>query len=304
VWKQLRRLDEYGIVLSSLPGAGYRLDQALELLCPDSIDGQLEEKNKSLLDELSIVDEIDSSNAELLRSFRPGAETSRACLAEFQTTGRGRRGRVWQSPFASGICLSVAWRFPHSMSGLGGLGLALGIAAAETLAEIGISDVQLKWPNDLVIDHRKLGGILLEARGEAEGPCMVVAGIGLNFALGESARSAIDQPWIDIQTAAADQAPGRNLLAGQMLNKWLSTLSEFTEEGFSPFMSKWDRYDLLRSRRLKVERAGHWLHGLGAGIDREGSLLLVTESGMQTISSGEVSVRTDDSPGTGHDPSH
>ena len=292
VSKQLKGLEQYGVDVKGLPGRGYRLDKALELLDLKLIEQQLGSQVRSMLGDISIFDEIDSTNAELIRQFQAGSHRNAACLAEFQNAGRGRRGRHWISPFGSAVCLSVAWHFQRAMSELDGLALALGVAAVETLEEFGVETVGLKWPNDLVVDDRKLGGILIEVRGEADGPCIVVAGIGLNYALQRAGQLQIDQPWTDLHRMCAASRPGRNQLTGRLLQHWLLALSAFAADGFEPFVEQWNRYDCLRSRSLRVERSGRWIHGTGAGVDQQGALRLETAQGMLTIFGGEVSVRT------------
>src|SRR3546814_7105530 len=98
-----------------------------------------------------------------------------------QTAGRGRRGRSWISPFGANLYLSIAWSWPAWPPELSALSLAIGVACAKVIENHGIADVRLKWPNDLLVDDRKLGGILIEHRGEAGGACRVVVGIGLNL---------------------------------------------------------------------------------------------------------------------------
>lgn len=304
VSKQLKQLGDYGIDVQSVPGLGYRLETALELLDLALIEHQLGDQARSALAEILIFDEIDSTNAELIRRSRSGLCGTIACLAEFQNSGRGRRGRHWQSPFASAVCLSVNWHFQRAMSALGGLGLALGVAAAETLQGLGVEGVGLKWPNDLTVDDRKLGGILIEVRGEAEGPCMVVAGIGLNFALHPAGQVLIDQPWTDLQTLCGSSRPERNQLTGQLLQHWARTLSDFANHGFKPYLQRWSRYDSLHSRKLQVEQSGQWISGTGAGVDQHGALLLETAQGLLSISGGEVSVRADIPERSANDPAH
>ena len=102
-------------------------------------------------------------------------------LAEYQSEGRGRRNKKWFSPIGSGICLSVGWRFEVMPISLGLLSLYMGIATARTLNSIGLKNVGLKWPNDIIVMDRKIGGVLLDIRGESMGPLDVVIGVGINY---------------------------------------------------------------------------------------------------------------------------
>src|SRR5690606_4226150 len=119
-------------------------------------------------------------------------------LAERQTAGRGRRGRHWASPLAANLYLSASRRYGGGLARLGGLSLAAGTAVAEALRALGASGVQLKWPNDLVIGGRKLGGLLVEGSGEPAGAARAVVGLGLNVRMPETEGGRIDQPWTDL----------------------------------------------------------------------------------------------------------
>ena len=130
----------------------------------------------------SLVDGLDEYGAARAGESRAG--TSEVLLAEFQSAGRGRRGRAWLAPPGAGICLSLSWTFPEAPPELGALGLVIGVCVLRALTALGVKDLALKWPNDLLLDGRKLGGVLIELRGESAGPACVVIGIGLNVALG------------------------------------------------------------------------------------------------------------------------
>ena len=232
--KLVLQLAHYGIDVSNPVEHVYRLNTALELLDLPLVEQHMGEPCRSLLGDILVFDEIDSTNAELMRRLRSGYPLNCASLAEYQSAGRGRRGRNWQTPFSSAVCFSVAWNFQRPMSDLAGLGLALGVAAAEALQQFGLNQIGLKWPNDLVVDDHKLGGILIEVRGEVEGPSTVVAGIGLNFALHQAGQVLIDQPWTDMQTLCGGARPERNQLIGQMLQHWVLALTTFARYGFEP----------------------------------------------------------------------
>ena len=121
---------------------------------------------------------MDSTNAEPMRQAEAGGAPGLVCTAEQQTAGRGRRGRQWVSPFASNLYLSLVWEFSQGAAALEGLSLAVGVAVARALAACDVPAVQLKWPNDVLHDGAKLGGILLEMTGDAAGACQVVVGVG------------------------------------------------------------------------------------------------------------------------------
>src|SRR3546814_20529580 len=127
-----------------------------------------------------------------------------------QTAGRGRRGRSWISPFGANLYLSIAWSWPAWPPELSALSLAIGVACAKVIENHGVADVRLKWPNDLLVDDRKLGSILIEHRGEAGGACRVVVGIGLHLQMVANQASEVTQAWVNqIGTASCRERVGQ-----------------------------------------------------------------------------------------------
>jgi BirA family transcriptional regulator, biotin operon repressor / biotin---[acetyl-CoA-carboxylase] ligase len=180
VWKAVRRLVDLGLDIEALPGRGYRLARPLTLLDRDGVQAALPAGIAARLGVLEVLAETDSTNARVLAAERPVGELV-ACLAEYQSAGRGRRGRQWLSPPGAGICLSVGGRVPAAPSDYAALPTAVGVACAAALEALGVRGIGLKWPNDLLLDGGKLGGILIELRGESQGPATVAVGLGLNI---------------------------------------------------------------------------------------------------------------------------
>lgn len=289
VWKQLQALAELGIRLDANPGRGYRLHEPLDLLDAEAIRAAL---NGALQPaSLEIFERIDSTNAYLLADKRSvDADAMRVALAEQQTAGRGRRGRVWVSPFARNIYCSVKRQFPCGLEGLSGLSLVVGLAIAEALASFGIAGVQLKWPNDLRCDGRKLAGVLIELAGDAGGPCTAVIGFGINVRMPADAVSGIDQAWTDLQ-ALATLLPSRNRLVAGILLQLDRALQTFAEQGFAPFAAAWSARDEFRGQPVQITGVNVLQIGIAAGVDDHGALLLQTENGLRAIVAGEVSLR-------------
>jgi BirA family biotin operon repressor/biotin-[acetyl-CoA-carboxylase] ligase len=291
VWKHLRELGALGLELEAVPGLGYRLTPPLELLDAAAIR---EAAACAALGELEVFAELDSTNTWLLDRPPPTSGVVAACLAESQSAGRGRRGRAWAAPFAGGLYLSVAWQFDRRPPDFPALSLASGVAARQALSELGVAGVLLKWPNDLVVDDGKLGGILVELRGEADGPAMVVIGVGINLCLTAQARAGIEPAWgrgpVDLAEVLGAPAP-RNRLAGRLIAHTATMLDRFSRDGFAPFRQAFDDADYLRGRMLCAPAPRGELRGSGAGVDRDGALLLQTTDGLERVVSGEVSVR-------------
>jgi biotin-[acetyl-CoA-carboxylase] ligase BirA-like protein len=189
---------------------------------------------------LDVVATIDSTQAELLRRGRAQPDAS-VLIADTQTAGRGRRGRAWVSPPGANLYLSMFRRVYGGVRAQAGLSLALGVAAADAVRNFGVEAVGLKWPNDLLVHGRKLGGLLVETVGDGDG---VIAGIGLNLRMPDDARGEIDQPWIDLHSLGAYRSRGLSLAAA-VVTAWLDAFDLFARDGFAAFAQRWDRLDTL-----------------------------------------------------------
>ena len=133
--------------------------------------------------QIELADSAVSSNTVLLQRAALGAASGSVLAVEWQSAGRGRLGRVWHSGLGSALTFSLLWRFEFGLSALSGLSLAVGVAMMRALEKIGVSDIGLKWPNDVLTKSGKLAGILIEAQGDMLGPSLVVIGIGMNLRL-------------------------------------------------------------------------------------------------------------------------
>lgn len=291
VCKQLNHLvDSLGLNISAISGKGYRLDRPLELLTHEKITAALNESSKALINLLEIHDQIDSTNRYLVEQTRQQAISGWVCFAELQTAGKGRRGRVWVSPFGSNIYLSIAWQYQQGgMAALSGLSLAVGVAMIRALKAQGIDDVGLKWPNDIYHQGKKLGGILIEVSGETDGSCSAVIGVGLNLFLPENKAQTITQAWTDISQITGHPI-FRNQLAGELLNQLLPVIAEFEQQGIQAYLDEWRDYDCLKGQPATLFIAQQTIEGTVEGINDQGLLLLKRNDGnIQTFASGEVS---------------
>lgn len=293
VWKQLNKLAERtGLEIESVKGRGYRIVGGVDLLEAEQVLSALEPRAEALLGELLVLQSIDSTNAELMRrAEQGGGAVPLVCTAEQQSAGRGRRGRQWVSPFAGNIYLSLLWQFHQGAAALEGLSLATGVALARALETCGIGPVQLKWPNDVLYQGAKLGGILLEMTGDAAGPCQVVVGVGLNVAMPAEAAGDIDQAWTDIRTICQGQHPGRNVLLAALLNELLPLLADFEQQGFAPWRDAWQSLDAFAGEAVVLSAGANQMGGVARGVDERGALQLETTTGIQPIYGGEISLR-------------
>lgn len=285
VWKALEGLAEYGVAYESCRGKGYRLLERLDMLdgalIKSSIDGAL----SSRID-LATRFSVGSSNSELSKIYPLFSKPYSLLLVERQTAGRGRRGRVWQSPLAKNIYLSLGFVLDGGAEALQGLSIVVGIAIARTLSEIGVPSVGLKWPNDVWIGERKVAGILVELEGEMTTSWRVTVGVGINVSMTVEESIAIDQPWDNVSNHVNC---GRSKLAAKVIESICESLDLFKEKGFAPFVSEYDEYDALSGRQVKLLGVG--VEGLARGVDATGALVLERSGGRESFSSGEVSVR-------------
>jgi BirA family biotin operon repressor/biotin-[acetyl-CoA-carboxylase] ligase len=295
VWKHIQALQQDGVEVESMHGRGYRLAAKIELLDADSIAARLSAPVRARL-KLEIFDDIESTNEYLMRSKgHADLRSARVCMAERQSAGRGRRGRARQSPYATSLACSLLWRFEAGAQALAGLSLAVGVCVADLLRHMRLTEVRLKWPNDLLWQHYKIGGILIEVAGDAAGPCDAVIGIGLNVSNRQSAPASmakVDQPWMDL----ASMAPGcgnisRNELAAGLIESLCRRLPEFETRGFAAFADSYAGYDALYTQAVTVINGNQLLQGVADGVDNDGSLRLRTEGGVELIRSGEVTIR-------------
>ncbi|HEY5560081.1 MAG TPA: biotin--[acetyl-CoA-carboxylase] ligase [Steroidobacteraceae bacterium] len=292
VWKRLRQLDEWGVGLDAQAGQGYRLAAPLDLLDADAIRRALPQWSAGRLRHLEVHEELDSTSDRLLAvdDLPPGRFD--ACLAEFQRAGRGRRGRRWLAPFGSGLCLSVNWTFRDAPAALGALSLASGVAVLRALRRLGFHGLALKWPNDIVHGAGKLGGILIDLRGEAAGPAYVVVGIGINVRLPPAMQEALAAGGLEAtDLASVNVVPVRSFAASALINELSLALEEFGARGMSAFADEWQGADALAGRAVRVLQGDQTFEGLARGVDADGALLLDAGDGRRRILSGEVSVR-------------
>jgi BirA family biotin operon repressor/biotin-[acetyl-CoA-carboxylase] ligase len=294
VWKHLQSVGELGLDLHKVPNRGYRLARPVELLSKELIARRLSARARGKLRTLTVLRHTDSTNSRLLAISDLPAGRADVCLAEHQSAGRGRRGRKWLAPFGGGICLSLSWTFSEPPRQLGALSLAVGVALLRALESRGAGSVRLKWPNDVLVSGRKLGGILCELRAEAGGPAYVVIGVGLNARLSEPARRAIAASGtdaIDLDEAAGRKKMSRNAVSAAIIEQLLIVLEEFAQSGITAFVNEWRHADALHGAAVRV-MVGETLHrGLARGIDADGALMLETPSGLLRFISGEVSLR-------------
>jgi len=284
-----------GLALERVKGRGYRLLEA-----PDFLDAK---KVRSDLDALSaakgiefpgsveVVDQIESTSSELMRRAQRRDVHGVALAAEWQSAGRGRRGRAWTAIAGGSLTFSLGWKFEQGAGFLAGLSLAVGVAVVRALEAEGFKDVALKWPNDLIHRHLKVGGILIELNGDALGPTTTVIGVGLNVRIPAAARKDIPVPVTDLASIAGRRAPpiDRNHLLAALLAEFAAVLEQYSNEGFAPFAAEWQHRHAYQGKPVRLLLPdGATVTGKVAGVDASGALVLADGPRRARFLSGEI----------------
>lgn len=283
--KHIKSFSALGLDIFSVTGKGYKLASPLKLLDRAQIAMHCQRGDSFPLEVLNIID----STNEYLKSKLSGLQQGHSCIAEAQTAGRGRHGRKWVSPYGSSLYLSTYWSFTGGYQAVAGLSLAVGVAVAEALQKVGIEGVQLKWPNDIYLDSKKLAGVLIEVEGQMGAACDCVIGIGLNIDLPVN-MTEIDQPWTDLKRASG-QEHDRNQLCAHLLDQLLTMLSDFEQSGLQSFIDRWRQLDVYRDKDIKLLYGQKSILGIGRGINQQGGILVEHEGELKAYYGGEISVR-------------
>ena len=292
VWNALDALDASGLEIFRVRGRGYRLAEPLVMLDRGAIEGALGAHAPEFA--IEVVDTVESTNTLLMQRAANGAPSASAIAAEWQTQGRGRRGRPWHALPGATLTFSLLWRFEQGAGFLAGLSLAAGVALMRALAACGVRDAGLKWPNDVLWRGCKLAGILIEMHGDMLGPSAAVIGVGLNCRLPPALRERIDQPAADV-VAAGSRVADRNRLLASILIELGSVLTRFAREGFAHIRDEWQRWHVYQGKPVKLALPdGGTVYGTAEGIADNGALLLATRTGQLHVHSGELTLRAGD----------
>ncbi|UXY53625.1 bifunctional biotin--[acetyl-CoA-carboxylase] ligase/biotin operon repressor BirA [Pseudomonas tohonis] len=284
VWKQFQSLEaNYDVRFHKLRGKGYRLEAPMSLLDPvrlnDGVPGF----------SCAVVETVDSTNAEVMRRIAAGAETPFAVLAEHQSGGRGRRGREWVSPYGQNLYCSVGLRVEGGAGHLEGLSLVVGLAVLRAIRLSGLSGLGLKWPNDILVNGRKIAGILLELIGDPADICSVIIGIGINVNM-RGAGAEISQPWTSILLESGGLFD-RTALAINVLEQLNYCLAQCHREGFKALRAEWEADHLWRGREASLIAGKQRVDGVILGVDDSGALRMDVAGSEKVFSGGELSLR-------------
>ncbi|MGF1546451.1 MAG: biotin--[acetyl-CoA-carboxylase] ligase [Thiotrichales bacterium] len=281
----LNQLRKDGLTLTLDPRRNVRWTHACVPLQARRIEAALHGSTRRLLYRLDVFYSLDSTSQHLSRD---GSESGQVCLAELQTHGRGRRGRRWVSPACANLYLSFTWIF-HDPTTLDGLSLGVGALCAGALGKVTGLAIGLKWPNDLYLDDRKLGGVLIDLARQGT-VTRAIIGIGINIAM-TAHQPAIDQDWTQLAEFIKDAGQRRNEYAAVILDHLLPWLAAFPTLDPATIRTEWTRYDISRGRAVRIVSATESVTGIGAGIDDRYRFRLRDGDRYRLFNSGDVSLR-------------
>jgi BirA family transcriptional regulator, biotin operon repressor / biotin---[acetyl-CoA-carboxylase] ligase len=293
----IRSAQSVGLVVQAVHGRGYRLSEPVSWLDFERLAVELSPLGIAL----QSFDQLASTNARMLQwvaSDVPCRAPQRAlAVAEWQTQGRGRRGRDWHSGLGGGLTFSFLWRSARPAVLLSGLSLAVGAVLVGVLQDMGLSGARVKWPNDIQVAGAKLAGVLIELASDrlasdVLAPSSAVIGIGINVSGAAALTRQVGQPATDVQTHLGRIDRTNLLLAlATALN---AGLERFESEGFAAFQDAWHGCHAQQGQPVCMHVNAHeQVCGVALGVDAQGALLLETSTGIRAFHSGEVSLRED-----------
>lgn len=288
VWKQIKQLTLLGVPIHRLPQQGYQLAAGFKLLSSESINNHLKQRGFNTAVDLHVFTTIDSTN-NYLKNCQKSSQTI-ICTAEKQTHGRGRFGRQWVSPFGENIYLSSRWHLNCCLSKLSGLSLIVSLAIHDCLLKNSVEDIWVKWPNDLMWNHKKLCGVLIEVIAETNGNVQVIIGVGLNVNSIPQDNPLIDKPWCSLFQITGHYFD-RNVLIADLLFSLNHYLQKFMESDFSAFQNQWQKIDYLAGHLISVSHLNGEKKGYAKGVSGGGHLCLIDDQGVtHELASGDTSL--------------
>jgi len=291
IFNALAQAESMGLMIHAVRGRGYRMPEPVEWLDGGAIAHHLGTAAGAYT--IRVLDSVDSTNSALMAAALGGAADGTLFCTEHQHAGKGRRGRRWHSVLGGSLTFSVLWRFENGLQSLSGLSLAVGLAIARAVNRHSRHPAKLKWPNDVLVDYRKLAGILVEVQGDMHGAALAVVGIGLNVRLNETQRDAVDQAVVDL--AEMGVTVGRNQLLADCLLELHAVLTLFRQHGFAALRDDWLALDAYAGKRVALTLPdARSVQGVASGVDETGAFLLRdARSTLNPYSGGEISLRLD-----------
>jgi BirA family biotin operon repressor/biotin-[acetyl-CoA-carboxylase] ligase len=287
VWKRVEQLRSLGYEIKATPRAGYRLIRSPDLLIPSEINPLLE--TKWIGKKIHLFETVDSTNTKAYEFALQGAREGEVVVAESQKKGRGRLGREWFSPPFSNLYLSVILRpkIPPHQASL--ITLMAAVATAEALRKFSGLDPRIKWPNDVLLNDRKVAGLLNEIHSEADRIHFVILGIGINLNMDASMVSKEIRSRATSLKIETGQTISRKAFLKTLLEELETWYEVFLEEGGTIILKAWRDRARIQGKQVNVTSFGETLRGVAIDVDSDGALILETETGeRKRVVAGDV----------------
>ena len=272
IGKRLRVMQAAGLPVETKAATGYRLQKGFTPLNQNSILQLLNQSTISKLAKSEVHIVMDSTNSQIESIFLNAGQTG-FVTTEVQNLGKGRRSNNWISTPFQNIMLSLAWQFPVWPTDITAFSLATGVMVADVLGNLGIKGLQLKWPNDLYLNGAKIGGILINIKGDSGAEVRLNCGIGLNIKISAKDQQAIDQECTDLYTAGHKNL-NRNYLIADLVNNWVDLCEQFQSYGFAPYSERWHSLHLFQNCDVIATKGKLQVVGRVTGVDAQGSLVI------------------------------
>lgn len=294
VSKHINSLQVMGLDIFKVTGKGYSLNNHAGLLNQTKIQqhfNQLTSQLKSQSVNVEVHPLIDSTNSELMRRIqaKTALESGTVIVAEMQQAGRGRRGRVWQSPFGANLYYSYFWRLDDGLQAAMGVSIAVGLAVYDTIKALYDIELELKWPNDIYLNKQKLAGVLVELDGQPQGPCQLVLGIGINLQMPQSFSQHIDQAWTDLSQHT--QQLDKNELVASLTYHLENRLDQYRKSGLHTMHEQWNSLNAFAGEYVELNTGHRSWRGICEGIDPQGGIRIRQDGEVKSYYGGEISLR-------------
>lgn len=288
--KHVQSLQDMGLDIFKVTGKGYRLNNYAGLLNQSKIQQHYTALGAQTAS-VEVHPIIDSTNSELMRRIQSKTEleSGTVIVAEMQQAGRGRRGRVWQSPFGANLYYSYFWRLDDGIQAAMGVSIAVGLAVYDAIKALYSIEVELKWPNDIYLNKQKLAGVLVELDGQPQGPCQLVIGIGINLQMPQSFSQHIDQAWTDLSQHA--QQLDKNQLVASLTYYLEQRLVQYRQTGLHAMYEQWNSLNAFAGECVELNTGHRSWRGICEGIDPQGGIRIRQDGEVKSYYGGEVSLR-------------
>ncbi len=294
VWKHIKALKEDGYQIEAVPRKGYTLKNRVDKLLKTEITAELQTIKWSK-DNIYTYGSVDSTNIIAKKFAAEGKPEGTFVIAEEQTKGKGRMGRDWSSPYGKGIWFSFILRPEILPVRASEITFVISVGIREGIKRYTGKDVKIKWPNDILLDQKKIVGILTEISAEIERINYIVAGIGINANQDlEDFPEELQQKATSLKICTSKEID-RNKLLRFIIEELEKMYITYVEKGFAEILSIWEKHNITLGKRVKAVTFDSEINGLAEKIDEQGYLVIKDDQGKEhKVVAGDVSLRRED----------